>query len=139
MSVKRKAKTREASQNMTIPVFAKLKFTQQRKNDIFTYFFLNCTLHNAKCFSLVTPVYSCTNWRTLAFNLWSSKVVSPVEGPAERSMTTTNFKELFVHSRVTLTTDKCCSISTNTDTIPYTMARRTHYRCAGATKIKIIN
>jgi len=85
----------------------------------------------------VTPGHRCTKWYTSAFNLWVSNVVSPGDGPAERSMTTTNSKESANHSRVTLTTDKSSSISTDTDTISYTMARRTPYGCAGPTKISI--
>ena len=90
-------------------------------------------------FSLVTPKHICHIWDSFAFNLWISKVVPPVEGLAERTNTTTNFMESAIHSSVTLTTDKCVSISTDTDTISYTMARRTQYFCAGPTKMRITN
>jgi hypothetical protein len=52
-------------------------------------------------------------------------------------MATTNSMEFSIRSRVTFTTDKCCSISTDTDNIPYAVARRTNYACAGTTKIRI--
>jgi len=87
----------------------------------------------------VTPGHRCTKWSTFAFDLWISKVVSPVEGLAESTMATTNSMESTIRSRITFTTDKCCSISIDTDTIPYAVAWRTPYGCVGPTKIRITN
>ena len=140
MAVKWKANTREASKNMTFHFFCKVKIYTVDKKRYF-YLFLSKIVHycNAKCVSLVTPGHRCTKWWTFTFNRWFSNVVSPVEGLAERTMATTNSMESSIRSRVTLTTDKCSSISTDSDTIPYTEATRTNYGCAGPTKIRITN